>query len=148
MKIASIMIAMVMTIAISSNLVGAQTKKGGTTKKTAEKIITTKSGLKYSDVVIGKGAVAKTGQTIKVHYTGTLTNGKKFDSSKDHGAPFEFQLGGRVIAGWNEGVQGMKVGGTRKLIIPANLGYGSQDMGTIPPNSTLLFTIELLEIAK
>ncbi|MEP6755379.1 MAG: FKBP-type peptidyl-prolyl cis-trans isomerase [Chthonomonadales bacterium] len=146
MKIISMLTLAVLSLSICTGLVSAQSKAKG--KKTAEKYVTTKTGLKYCDVVVGKGAVAKTGETIKVHYTGTLTSGKKFDSSKDRGVPFEFTLGGRVIAGWNEGVKGMKIGGTRKLIIPANLGYGSQDMGEIPPNSTLLFTIDLLEIVK
>ena len=88
---------------------------------------TTASGLKYEDVKVGTGETATAGRTVSVHYTGWLTDGKKFDSSKDRGKPFEFPLGGgRVIKGWDEGVQGMKVGGVRKLIIPASLGYGSR----------------------
>lgn len=117
------------------------------TKAAAPKVITTKTGLKYQDLKVGTGAVAKAGHDVTVHYIGTLTNGTKFDSSYDHGQPFTFPLGGhRVIAGWDEGVAGMRVGGKRKLIIPAKLGYGDQDMGTIPPNSTLIFQVELLKV--
>ena len=110
--------------------------------------VTTPSGLKYEDQVEGKGDPAKTGQTVAVHYTGWLTDGKKFDSSKDRGQPFEFPLGGgRVIKGWDEGVQGMKVGGVRKLTIPANLGYGSRGAGgAIQPDATLVFEVELLGV--
>jgi FKBP-type peptidyl-prolyl cis-trans isomerase FkpA len=97
---------------------------------------------------VGTGAEAKAGQQVSVHYTGWLTNGTKFDSSKDRGQPFVFPLGGgRVIKGWDEGVQGMKVGGVRKLTIPANLGYGAQGAGgVIPPNATLVFEVELLDV--
>jgi len=110
--------------------------------------VTTASGLKYTDTKVGTGAEAKAGQTAVVHYTGWLTNGTKFDSSKDRGQPFSFPLGGgRVIKGWDEGVQGMKVGGSRKLTIPANLGYGAQGAGgVIPPNATLVFDVDLLEL--
>ena len=103
--------------------------------------------LQITDLVIGTGEESKTGDTVSVHYVGTLLNGTKFDSSKDRGEPFEFTLGqNRVIQGWEQGVLGMKVGGTRKLVIPPSLGYGSADMGTIPPNSTLIFEVELLAI--
>lgn len=116
----------------------------------ASPAITTSSGLKYQDEVVGTGAVAKTGQTVAVQYTGTLTNGTKFDSSYDHGSqPFSFQLGaGQVIKGWDEGVAGMKVGGKRKLIIPASLAYGSQDIGNglIPANSVLIFEVQLVGV--
>ncbi len=110
--------------------------------------ITTASGLVYEDTVVGEGAEAKAGQQVSVHYTGWLTNGSKFDSSKDRNDPFEFSLGMRqVIAGWDEGVQGMKIGGTRKLTIPAQLGYGARGAGgVIPPNATLVFEVELLAI--
>ena len=110
--------------------------------------VTTPSGLKYEDMVVGTGEAAKAGQTVSVHYTGWLTDGKKFDSSKDRGQPFSFPLGaGRVIKGWDEGVQGMKVGGKRKLTIPAQLGYGARGAGgAIPPNATLIFEVELLKI--
>jgi FKBP-type peptidyl-prolyl cis-trans isomerase FkpA len=115
--------------------------------------ITTASGLQYEEITVGDGQEAKAGDDVTVHYTGWLQNedgsaGKKFDSSKDRGDPFEFALGaGRVIKGWDEGVQGMKIGGVRKLIIPANLGYGARGAGgVIPPNATLIFEVELLEI--
>ncbi|MBU1365375.1 MAG: FKBP-type peptidyl-prolyl cis-trans isomerase [Gammaproteobacteria bacterium] len=108
--------------------------------------ITTASGLVYEDTVVGEGAEAKAGQQVTVHYTGWLTNGSKFDSSKDRNDPFEFSLGMRqVIGGWDEGVQGMKIGGTRKLTIPPHLGYGARGAGgVIPPNATLVFEVELL----
>jgi FKBP-type peptidyl-prolyl cis-trans isomerase FkpA len=110
--------------------------------------VTTASGLMYEDVVVGEGEEASAGQFVSVHYTGWLTNGTKFDSSKDRNEPFDFPLGGRqVIAGWDEGVQGMKIGGTRKLTIPSNLGYGARGAGgVIPPNATLVFEVELLGI--
>ncbi|HZN25939.1 MAG TPA: FKBP-type peptidyl-prolyl cis-trans isomerase [Burkholderiales bacterium] len=112
--------------------------------------VTTASGLKYQDVKEGAGDVATAGKTVAVHYTGWLTNGTKFDSSKDRGQAFEFPLGGgRVIRGWDEGVQGMKVGGVRKLTIPPELGYGARGAGgVIPPNATLVFEIELLKVGK
>lgn len=108
--------------------------------------ITTASGLIIDDIVTGNGAEAAAGQTVTVHYTGWLTDGSKFDSSKDRGDPFEFPLGaGHVIRGWDEGVQGMKIGGTRKLTIPPDLGYGARGAGgVIPPNATLVFEVELL----
>ena len=115
--------------------------------------ITTPSGLQYVEVTEGSGAEAKAGAYVSVHYTGWLHNddgtaGAKFDSSKDRNEPFEFPLGaGHVIRGWDEGVQGMKVGGTRKLIIPASLGYGARGAGgVIPPNATLIFEVELLGV--
>ncbi len=109
---------------------------------------TTETGLVIEDIVEGAGDTAAAGHTVSVHYTGWLTNGNKFDSSKDRNDPFEFALGARqVIAGWDEGVQGMKVGGTRKLTIPPTLGYGARGAGgVIPPNATLVFEVELLEI--
>ena len=115
-------------------------------------ITTTPSGLQYEDTVLGTGAIAKAGQHVSVHYTGWLFNdgvqGAKFDSSKDRGQPFTFGLGaGQVIKGWDEGVQGMSVGGTRRLIIPAALGYGARGAGgVIPPNATLIFDVELLGV--
>ena len=110
----------------------------------AEKI--TDSGLKYDDITEGDGDTAASGNMVTVHYTGWLTDGSKFDSSKDRNDPFRFKLGaGNVIRGWDEGVAGMKIGGTRKLTIPANLGYGAQGAGgVIPPNATLVFEVELL----
>jgi len=109
---------------------------------------TTASGLQYEDVVVGAGAEATAGQSVTVHYTGWLTDGKKFDSSKDRNDPFVFPLGaGRVIQGWDEGVQGMKVGGKRKLTIPPGLGYGPRGAGSvIPPHATLVFEVELLKV--
>lgn len=110
--------------------------------------VTTPSGLKYVDQTVGTGDVAVAGKNVSVHYTGWLENGKKFDSSVDRGQPFSFPLGaGRVIKGWDEGVQGMKVGGKRKLTIPSDLGYGSRGAGgVIPPNATLIFDVELLGV--
>lgn len=113
-----------------------------------EKVITTDSGLQYEDLEVGGGASPSKGQTVTVHYTGTLTNGKKFDSSRDRGQPFQFKIGvGQVIKGWDEGVMSMKVGGRRKLIIPPDLGYGARGAGgVIPPNATLVFDVELLGV--
>ena len=111
---------------------------------------TTASGLQIDDTVVGTGAEAKSGNMVSVHYTGWLYTdgvaGAKFDSSKDRGEPFKFSLGGgQVIRGWDEGVAGMKIGGTRRLVIPPALGYGARGAGgAIPPNATLLFEVELL----
>jgi peptidylprolyl isomerase len=103
--------------------------------------------LKYTDVKVGTGATPKTGQTVVVHYVGTLENGTKFDSSRDRNEPFSFIIGtGKVIKGWDEGLSTMKVGGRRNLIIPAKLGYGEGGAGPIPPNATLLFDVELLDV--
>lgn len=113
-----------------------------------ETLVTTDSGLQYVDVVEGTGAMPQPGQRVTVHYTGTLEDGTKFDSSRDRGRPFTFQIGvGQVIKGWDEGVGTMRVGGQRKLVIPSELGYGSRGAGgVIPPNATLLFDVELLRI--
>jgi FKBP-type peptidyl-prolyl cis-trans isomerase FkpA len=110
--------------------------------------ITTASGLQIQDLEVGAGPIAKSGDTVSVHYTGYLTDGTKFDSSLDRNQPFTFTLGsGQVIAGWDEGVAGMQAGGKRKLTIPPDLGYGSTGAGEIiPPNATLVFEVELLEI--
>ena len=105
-------------------------------------------GLKYQDLTVGNGTLAESGSTVSVHYTGWLTNGTKFDSSVDRGQPFSFKIDGhQVIAGWDEGVKGMRVGGKRKLTIPPALGYGEQGAGgVIPPNATLVFDVELLNV--
>ena len=122
------------------------------TAQTAGKPMTTASGLQIIDTQVGTGATPQTGQTCVMHYTGWLyengAKGKKFDSSVDRGKPFEFPIGrGRVIAGWDEGVASMKVGGKRTLIIPAKLGYGERGAGgAIPPNATLIFEVELLGV--
>ncbi|MFC0282723.1 FKBP-type peptidyl-prolyl cis-trans isomerase [Camelimonas abortus] len=118
----------------------------------ADSFTTLPSGLKYRDEVVGSGATARPGQQVKVHYTGWLDDngkpGRKFDSSRDRGQPFEFSLGaGQVIRGWDEGVAGMKVGGRRLLVIPPELGYGARGAGgVIPPNATLIFDVELLGV--
>lgn len=116
--------------------------------KNMSETITTPSGLKYVETKVGDGATPKTGQTVEVHYTGTLENGTKFDSSRDRNQTFKFQLGvGQVIKGWDEGLSTMKVGGRRQLIIPPDLGYGTRGAGgVIPPNATLLFDVELVGI--
>ncbi|MEH1953465.1 FKBP-type peptidyl-prolyl cis-trans isomerase [Nostoc sp.] len=110
--------------------------------------VTTSSGLKYVELKEGTGATPKPGQTVEVHYVGTLEDGTQFDSSRDRGQPFSFKIGiGQVIKGWDEGVSTIKVGGRRQLIIPPELGYGARGAGgVIPPNATLLFDVELLGV--
>jgi FKBP-type peptidyl-prolyl cis-trans isomerase len=118
------------------------TKVEGKSKSTA-------SGVEYWDITIGTGATAVSGKNVSVHYTGWLTDGKKFDSSVDRGKPIEFPLGaGRVIKGWDEGLVGMKVGGKRQLRIPPSLGYGVRGAGPIPPNAILIFDVELISVGK
>ncbi len=135
-----------------TNKIMESTEKGNAMNQSESKEsgeVTTSSGLKYTDMVPGSGASPKKGDVVKVHYTGWLTDGKKFDSSVDRGQPFEFTLGvGQVIKGWDEGVSTMKVGGKRKLVIPSELGYGVRGAGggLIPPNATLVFEVELLGI--
>jgi FKBP-type peptidyl-prolyl cis-trans isomerase FkpA len=111
-------------------------------------VITTNTGLQYEDTQAGTGPEATAGRTVEVHYTGTLADGTKFDSSRDRNRPFAFKVGaGQVIKGWDEGVKGMKVGGTRKLVIPGDLAYGARGHpGVIPPNAQLTFVVELLGV--
>ena len=130
---------------------GKDTKSGGFSS--ALGVDTTKmtkapSGLWYTDVAVGQGAEAAPGRTVRVHYTGWLTDGTKFDSSRDRGEPFAFTLGaGQVISGWDEGVKGMKVGGRRKLVLPPQLAYGEGGAPpAIPPGATLVFDVEVLEV--
>ena len=122
--------------------------KGKPTLKMMGDTIVTTSGLKYIEVKPGTGGSPKTGQKVSVHYVGTLLDGKKFDSSRDRGAPYEFAIGvGQVIKGWDEGIASMKIGGVRKMIIPYALAYGEEGRGSaIPPKSTLVFEVELLGI--
>jgi FKBP-type peptidyl-prolyl cis-trans isomerase len=136
----------VSVVAQSASKASANTK--APTKVTGDGV-KTPSGLTYWDIRLGTGDVAKEGSHVRVHYTGWLTNGKKFDSSVDAGKPFDFTIGnGEVIKGWEEGVAGMKVGGKRQLRIPPALGYGSEGTpgGPIPPNATLIFDIQLLGV--
>jgi FKBP-type peptidyl-prolyl cis-trans isomerase len=114
----------------------------------ADQETTTPSGLKFTDLATGQGEEARPGKTVEVHYTGWLTNGTQFDSSRDRNRPFSFRLGGgEVIRGWDEGVAGMRIGGKRRLTIPASLGYGARGAGgVIPPNATLIFEVELLGV--
>jgi peptidylprolyl isomerase len=136
---------------IAQNPVSASAEKSENTEVVMDSndVVTTPSGLQYVELQEGTGATPQSGQTVVVHYTGTLENGKKFDSSRDRGQPFSFKIGvGQVIKGWDEGVGTMKVGGRRKLIIPAELGYGARGAGgVIPPNATLLFDVELLKVS-
>jgi FKBP-type peptidyl-prolyl cis-trans isomerase len=145
MKVALIVVGVILLGAGLAWITNSPTE-GGDTKDS--KVITTKSGLKYIDLKVGAGAVAKAGDKVVVHYTGTLKTGKKFDSSLDRDEPFSFQLGGgQVIKGWDEGVAGMQEGGKRKLIIPSDLGYGPKGRPpVIPPDAELHFEVELLKV--
>ena len=135
-------IAIVIVAVLALSAVGyVLSKRGGSSGGTE---VTTASGLKYIDLVEGTGATPQPGQLLSVDYTGTLENGTKFDSSYDKGKPMEFRFGVQpMIKGWDEGIGSMKVGGKRKLIVPARLGYGAQGKPGIPPNSTLIFEVEL-----
>lgn len=134
------------TASPSSQSSGTLSTGAKTTSATGEH--TLPSGLKYEDLKVGDGPVAENGSTVTVHYTGWLRDNTKFDSSLDRGQPFSFVVGsGQVIRGWDEGVAGMKVGGRRRLTIPPELGYGERGAaGVIPPNATLLFEVELLQV--
>lgn len=112
-----------------------------------DNFVTMSDGLKIEDIIVGSSGEVKSGDTVTVNYVGTLLDGTKFDSSYDRNMPFTTQIGvGQVIKGWDEGIIGMRIGGKRKLIIPPSLGYGNQPMGSIPPNSTLIFEVELLSV--
>jgi peptidylprolyl isomerase len=136
------------TLVAQANLLTQPEASTMTESMPRENVITTDSGLQYVEVLEGTGALPTAGQTVVVHYTGTLEDGTKFDSSRDRGQPFKFPLGaGRVIKGWDEGIATMKIGGQRTLIIPSELGYGSRGAGgVIPPNATLIFEVELLGV--
>ena len=136
--ITAMAIAAVLFIALGTGGGGGRSSSGE---------VTTPSGLRYIDEVVGTGQSPKPGQNVTVQYTGTLQDGTKFDSSLDSGQPYKFQIGaGRVIEGWDEGIMTMKVGGKRRLIVPPNLAYGAVGRPKIPPNSTLFFEVELLGI--
>jgi len=149
-------VAVAIILALTAVFVGAQsaTRKSATPNTSAPGKVTgegvkTASGLIYWDIRVGNGDVAKEGSHVRVHYTGWLTTGKKFDSSVDAGTPFDFTIGnGEVIKGWEEGVAGMRIGGKRQLRIPPSLGYGAEGTpgGPIPPNATLIFDVQLLGV--
>lgn len=140
-RIIAIIIVLALAASAIAYLITKRAGSGGTE-------VTTASGLKYTDLVVGTGATPQKGQTVTVHYTGTLANGTKFDSSLDRGTPADFRIGvGAVIPGWDEGLMSMKVGGKRRLTIPAALGYGRAGRPPgIPANSTLIFDVELLGV--
>ncbi len=146
MKLLNLLISFVLIAALFS----CNSNKESSIKEQSKVIpgmVKTESGLQYQDLVVGTGASPTKGQTIVVHYHGTLEDGTIFDSSVQRGQPFETAIGvGRVIKGWDEGMMTMKIGGKRKLIIPADLAYGSRSVGSIPANSTLIFEVELLNI--
>lgn len=141
----AIVFLIIAAIAVAAVLFIVMSGGGGRSSTSGE--VTTPSGLRYIDEVVGTGESPKQGQQITVHYTGTLENGTKFDSSVDRGQPYTFRIGtGVVIKGWDEGIITMKVGGKRRLIVPANLAYGAAGRPGIPPNATLFFDVELLGV--
>ncbi len=140
-----VVLAMVGGAGLVDNFIGSNNNNKEMTQEVNQ--ATTSPQVDQKDLVVGTGDVAVAGKTVKVHYTGVFADGKKFDSSRDRGVPFEFKLGaGMVIKGWDIGVEGMKVGGKRLLVIPPEFGYGPNDYGPIPGNSTLVFEVELLEV--
>ena len=148
LRIQRVILIAVLIISTILIIYGSQKRSTKTTITLGENMTQTASGLQYEDTISGTGPAAQTGDKVQVHYTGWLENGTKFDSSVDRNEPFEFPLGaGMVIQGWDEGVAGMQVGGTRKLVIPPELGYGARGAGgVIPPNAMLIFEVELLAI--
>jgi FKBP-type peptidyl-prolyl cis-trans isomerase FkpA len=139
--------ALFVALAFAGPLAGAQKPDAGTAETPAREVVTP-SGLRYMDLKVGEGTEAGEGKTVEVHYIGWLEDGKKFDSSQDPSHPFTFRIGiDEVIKGWHEGIAGMKVGGKRRLVIPPDLGYGKQGAGgVIPPNATLVFEVELVNV--
>lgn len=147
--IVSVIIGLLVLVVFSYFIFGLNgtTSQGPATQPSPQAVAATSQKLQIQDEKIGTGPAVKKGDTVKINYVGTLTNGTKFDASADHGGPFVTQIGvGQVIKGWDEGIIGMKVGGKRKLVIPPSLGYGDQATGSIPPNSTLIFQVELVGI--
>lgn len=150
--VVGVVVLVVVVVALAKNQasqgdLNSQSTQESSTSQSAQQEETMSGELEIEDVVVGDGEEAVAGKEVTVHYTGTFTNGEKFDSSVDRGQPFTFKLGaGNVIQGWDQGVAGMKVGGKRKLTIPPELGYGPNDYGSIPGGSTLLFDVELLEV--
>ncbi|HWM90448.1 MAG TPA: FKBP-type peptidyl-prolyl cis-trans isomerase [Thermoanaerobaculia bacterium] len=149
--------ALLVALVAASPLLGARQGQGqgqqpqkpdGTDAKDSRKEVVTASGLRYTDLKVGEGVEAGLGKTVEVHYTGWLEDGTKFDASQDPGHPFTFRIGiDDVIRGWHEGIAGMKVGGRRRLVIPPELGYGKQGAGrVIPPNATLVFEVDLVNV--
>jgi len=141
-----VVLAMVGGAGLINNFIGSDNNKNQVTEQN-DQVAAVAPQVEQKDLVVGTGDTAVAGKTVTVHYTGVFADGKKFDSSRDRGVPFEFKLGaGMVIKGWDIGVEGMKVGGKRILVIPPDFAYGPNDYGPIPGNSTLMFEIELLGV--
>ncbi len=141
------LIVIIGLILINNGQASAINIKSSTDSQTQAMQNSTPAQFEKTDVTVGNGKEATKGSTVIVHYTGTFANGQKFDSSRDRGTPIDFVLGaGKVIPGWDQGILGMKVGGKRRLVIPPNLGYGPNDYGPIPGNSTLYFDVELVDV--